>query len=64
MRERTGKYSELYGANLDITSPDNRYYSTWIGASLFSVNCSSQECFITKDEYEETGPSAVHRKCF
>ena len=50
VRDRTGKYSELCGAKLDIKAPDNRYYSTWIGASSFSVNRSSQECFITKDE--------------
>jgi len=43
----------------------NRCYSTWIGGSILaSLETSREELCITKDEYDEVGPTIVHRKCF
>ena len=45
-----------------IASPD-RKYATWIGGSIFSSLSEFKSCWITKDEYEESGVNIVHRKC-
>ncbi|KAJ1922134.1 actin [Tieghemiomyces parasiticus] len=47
-----------------IVTPPERSYSAWIGASVLSSLSTFQNLWISKGEYEETGPSIVHRKCF
>ena len=47
-----------------ITAPPERKYSAWIGGSIFASLYSFQQLAITKQEYDEAGPSIVHRKCF
>ena len=39
-------------------------YSAWIGGSMLSSLSDFQQMSISKDEYEEIGPSIIHRKCF
>lgn len=45
-----------------IASPE-RKYAVWIGASILASLSTFNQMWITKDEYEESGPSIVHRKC-
>ncbi|CAG8529397.1 16525_t:CDS:2 [Cetraspora pellucida] len=45
-----------------IAIPERRY-SSWIGGSILASLSTSQQMWITKQEYEECGPSIVHRKC-
>eukprot|EP00871_Galdieria_phlegrea_P004185 jgi/Galph1/4768/GphlegSOOS_G3481.1 len=47
-----------------ISAPPERKYSVWIGGSILSSLSTFQQMWITREEYEETGPSIVHRKCF
>jgi len=47
-----------------IVAPPERKYSVWIGGSILSSLSTFQEMWITKDEYDESGPGIVHRKCF
>jgi actin-related protein len=47
-----------------IVAPPERKYSVWIGGSILSSLSTFQEMWITKDEYDESGPNIVHRKCF
>merc|ERR1719431_2177326 len=47
-----------------IVAPPERKYSVWIGGSILSSLSTFQEMWITKDEYDESGPAIVHRKCF
>merc|ERR1719297_707485 len=47
-----------------IVAPPERKYSVWIGGSILSSLSTFQEMWITKQEYDECGPSIVHRKCF
>ena len=47
-----------------IVAPPEREYSVWIGGSILSSLSTFQELWITKDEYDESGPEIVHRKCF
>lgn len=46
-----------------IAAPE-RKYSVWIGGSILGSLSSFQQMWISKSEYDECGPSIVHRKCF
>ncbi|KAA8518899.1 hypothetical protein F0562_016327 [Nyssa sinensis] len=39
-------------------------YSVWIGGSILASLSTFQQMWIAKAEYDESGPSIVHRKCF
>ena len=45
-------------------TPPGKKYSVWFGGSAFSYVSSFQQMCISKQEYNETGPSIVHCKCF
>jgi len=47
-----------------IIAPPERKYSSWIGGSLLASLSSFQQMWISKQEYDESGPNIVHRKCF
>jgi len=47
-----------------IVAPPERKYSVWIGGSILSSLSSFQTMWISKAEYDESGPGIVHRKCF
>jgi len=51
-------------AKVKIVAPPERKYSVWIGGSILSSLSTFQDMWITKDEYDESGPGIVHRKCF
>merc|ERR1712154_152042 len=44
-----------------IVAPPERKYSVWIGGSILSSLSTFQEMWISKDEYDESGPPIVHR---
>ncbi|CAO4383811.1 unnamed protein product [Caenorhabditis nigoni] len=46
-----------------IASPE-RKYSVWMGGSILASLDSFEEKWISKEEYNESGPSIVHRKCY
>uniref|UniRef100_A0A673IHB1 Uncharacterized protein n=1 Tax=Sinocyclocheilus rhinocerous TaxID=307959 RepID=A0A673IHB1_9TELE len=47
-----------------IIAPPERKYSVWIGGSILASLSTFQQMWISKQEYDEAGPSIVHRKCF
>merc|ERR1712168_1776430 len=49
---------------IKIIAPPERKYSVWIGGSILASLSTFQEMWISKQEYDEAGPSIVHRKCF
>ncbi|RWW24346.1 hypothetical protein GW17_00011377 [Ensete ventricosum] len=57
---------------IKVVAPPERKYSVWIGGSILAslstfqqvVCILMQQMWISKQEYEESGPSIVHRKCF
>lgn len=49
--------------NIKIIAPPERKYSVWIGGSILSSLSTFEEMWISKQEYDEAGPSIVHRKC-
>lgn len=40
-----------------------RKYAVWIGGSVLSSLTTFESMWISKQEYNESGPSIVHRKC-
>jgi len=49
--------------NVKIIAPPERKYSVWIGGSILASLSTFEEMWITKAEYDESGPAIVHRKC-
>merc|ERR1711888_411618 len=49
---------------IKIIAPPERKYSVWIGGSILPSLSTFQQMWISKQEYDECGPSIVHRKCF
>jgi actin beta/gamma 1 len=49
---------------IKIIADPERKYSVWIGGSIVASLSTLQHMWISKQEYEECGPSIVHRKCF
>uniref|UniRef100_A0A2K5NPG9 Actin, cytoplasmic 1 n=1 Tax=Cercocebus atys TaxID=9531 RepID=A0A2K5NPG9_CERAT len=49
---------------IKIIAPPERKYSVWMGGSILASLSTFQQMWISKREYDESGPSIVHRKCF
>jgi actin-related protein len=49
---------------IKVIAPPERKYSVWIGGSILSSLSTFQQMWISKGEYDESGPTIVHRKCF
>ena len=49
---------------IKVVAPPERKYSVWIGGSILASLSTFQQMWISKNEYDESGPSIVHRKCF
>ena len=49
---------------IKVMAPPERKYSVWLGGSILASLSTFQTMWITKMEYDESGPSIIHRKCF
>merc|ERR1719162_283370 len=49
---------------IKVVAPPERKYLVWIGGSILSSLSTFQQMWISKGEYDESGPTIVHRKCF
>ena len=54
----------LGSAEVKVVAPQEREFSVWIGGSIISSISSFESSWITKAQYQEEGPSIVHRRCF
>eukprot|EP00761_Pharyngomonas_kirbyi_P013952 gb/GECH01013982.1/.p1 GENE.gb/GECH01013982.1/~~gb/GECH01013982.1/.p1 ORF type:complete len:379 (+),score=51.10 gb/GECH01013982.1/:1-1137(+) len=52
------------GASVQVHDPLERKYSVWIGGSILSSLPTFSGMWVTRDEYEETGPRIINTKCF
>jgi actin-related protein len=48
---------------INVIESTHRNYSAWIGGAIVASLSTFQKLWITKDEYDECGPSIVHRRC-
>ncbi len=61
----TKELTELAPASTKIKvvdRPDRRYFA-YIGGSILASLSTFQDIWISKEEYNESGASIVHRKC-
>jgi len=49
---------------IKVVAPPERKYSVWIGGSILASLTTFQQMWIAKSEYEDSGPSIVHFKCW
>jgi actin-related protein len=49
---------------IKLIAPPDRKISSWKGGLNLSSNSKFEQMWITRQEYDEIGPSIVHRKCF
>uniref|UniRef100_A0A914Z678 Actin n=1 Tax=Panagrolaimus superbus TaxID=310955 RepID=A0A914Z678_9BILA len=49
---------------IKVIAPPERKFSVWIGGSILAYLSTFQQMWVTREEYDESGPSIVHRKCF
>ncbi|KAE8138747.1 actin family [Aspergillus pseudotamarii] len=63
--DRLGKeISDLApSANPNIITPENQRYSAWVGGTILASLSTFQDIWISQREYDEEGPSVVHKKC-
>ena len=47
-----------------IIENDERKYSAWLGGSIHATLSTFHTMWITKQEFDESGASIIHRKCF
>jgi actin-related protein len=65
--ERISQNIKSFGGNTisyKLIVPAERKYSVWIGGSILSSLSTFQSLLISKEEYEERGPSIVNIKKF
>jgi actin len=48
----------------EVEAPADRKFSCWLGGSILAKLESFNHMWITKSEFDESGPTIVHRKCF
>jgi actin beta/gamma 1 len=46
-----------------IIAPQDRKLSVWIGGCMRASLSTFKQMWISKQEYDEYGPSIVHKKC-
>ncbi|XP_045847071.1 actin-related protein T2 [Meles meles] len=52
------------GTPIKITAPPDRWFSTWIGASIVTSLSSFKQMWVTSADFKEFGASVVQRRCF
>ena len=46
-----------------VITPPERKYSVWIGGSILASLSTFQNIQVVREEFAESGPAIVHRKC-
>jgi len=49
---------------IKVIAPPERKYSVWIGGAVVASLSTFEQMWVTKQEYDEMGPTVIHRKCF
>ena len=48
---------------IKVIAPEQRQSSAWTGGSILASLPTFQENWITKQDFDESGPAIVHKKC-
>ena len=52
----------VWADDIKVVAPLERKLSAWFGGSIMSSLSTFQDMWITRAEYDEFGPSIVHKK--
>lgn len=63
-RFETELNAQLPDCRFKVFARPERAISQWIGGSIFASLSTFQQLLVSQREYEEEGPSIVHKKCF
>ena len=66
IQERVSKELKVLApdkVSIKVIAAPERKYMAWIGGSILSSLSTFEEMWILKEEYDQAGPSIVHRKC-
>ena len=63
LRSEIGKHIPR-SYHIKVVAPPERKYSVWIGGSILASLSTFQRRWITKQDYNECGPSVVNSKCY
>lgn len=63
MQERMQIELQPFSDKVKVIASPERKYSAWIGGSIMASLSTFQQLWISKEEYDETGPTIVHIKC-
>lgn len=67
LKERlfTGLCADLpFSQKVSILAPNTGQRNPWIGASIFASSSNFLSMCVSSAEYDENGPSIIHRKCY
>ncbi|KAB8270813.1 actin family [Aspergillus minisclerotigenes] len=51
-------------AKTNVITPKDQQYSAWVGGSVLASLSTFQNLWASRQDYDENGPSIVHKKCF
>ena len=51
------------GIDIVVKAPPERKHLAWIGGAILS-SLDKFKMWVTRGDYDESGPSVVHKKCF
>ncbi|KAL3865673.1 hypothetical protein ACJMK2_043037 [Sinanodonta woodiana] len=49
---------------INITVPNNRQHTVWLGGAILASSATFQEMWISKQEYQEHGHTIVNKRCW
>jgi actin-related protein len=52
------------GNAVTVIAPPEREHLVWLGGSILTSLTTFQRMWVTREEYDESGPSVVGRKCY
>jgi actin-related protein len=64
LRKEMAKFETFKGRSINVIAPKGRKYSAWRGGSILASQSTFPQMCVSKEDYWDFGPSAVHRKCF
>eukprot|EP01091_Cochliopodium_minus_P014846 TRINITY_DN5121_c0_g1_i1.p1 TRINITY_DN5121_c0_g1~~TRINITY_DN5121_c0_g1_i1.p1 ORF type:complete len:367 (+),score=87.01 TRINITY_DN5121_c0_g1_i1:3-1103(+) len=64
LKDRLEKELKLLNNKFKVVAQEDRKNNSWVGGSIQATLPTFQQMWITKAEYEESGPTIVHRYCF
>jgi actin-related protein len=63
MQREIAALAPAISSSVRVVSPPERKHSVWVGGSIVGSLSTFQCMWLSRAEYDESGPSTIHRKC-